>query len=163
MLVDFNILSDSSKVWIYQSSREFSKDELKEINIELEKFVASWKRHGDDLRASFQIKYNQFIVLAVDESYNNVSGCSVDASTHIFKQFEKKFQVDLFNKMNIAFKDGDHINVVSLSDFQKFVDEQKIDRNTIVFNNLINTKKELETSWEVMADESWHNRYFKSH
>lgn len=160
MLVDFKSLADSSKIWIYQSNREFSDVEVHEIKEELEKFVSSWKRHGDDLRASYQIKYKQFIVLAVDESYNGVSGCSIDASTHIFKQFESKYQVDLFNKMKTAFKDGDHINVVSLFDFQKFVNEQKIDNKTIVFNNMINTKKELEKSWEVTADASWHKKYF---
>lgn len=160
MLVDFKKLSDSSKIWIYQSNRQFTDVEVNEISDELEKFTSSWKRHGDDLRASYQIKYNQFIILAVDESYNGVSGCSIDASTHIFKKFENKYQVDLFNKMVTAFKDGDHINVVSLFDFQKFVNEQKIDNKTIVFNNMINTKKELEQSWEVTADSSWHKRYF---
>lgn len=160
MLVDFSNLSDSSKIWIYQSSREFSDVEVNEISNKLEEFVTNWKRHGDDLKASYQIKYNQFIILAVDESYNGVSGCSVDASTHIFKQFENQYQVDLFNKLNTAFKDGDTINVVSISDFQKFVSQQKINSETIVFNNMITTKKELETSWEVSANESWHSRYF---
>ena len=160
MFVDFNNLADSSKIWIYQSNREFSDLEMEEIKRKLKDFVSNWRRHGDDLRASFDIKHRQFIVIAVDEQYNNVSGCSIDASTHIFKQFESEFQVDLFNKLNTAFKDGEHINVVSIGDFQKFVNEQKIDSNTVVFNNTISTKKELDTSWEVAANESWHQRYF---
>lgn len=160
MLVDFKKLSDSSKIWIYQSDREFSETEIKEIEEVLKEFTNTWQRHGQDLMASYQIKYNQFIILAVDESYNGVSGCSIDASTHIFKQFENKYEVDLFNKMQTAFKYGDHINIVSLFDFQKFVNEQKIDSSTIVFNNMIKTKKELEESWEVTANESWHKRYF---
>lgn len=161
MLVDFSSLPNDSKIWIYQSSREFSTTEVSEISSKMEEFITNWKRHGDDLKGSYQIKYNQFIVLAVDQSYNEASGCSVDASTHIFKQFETQYQVDLFNKMNTAFKDGDNINIVSLSDFQNFVNQQKINPKTIVFNNLIHTKKELETAWEVSANESWHSRYFK--
>ena len=160
MLVDFEHLADSSKVWIYQSNREFNDNEVEEISVLLEKFIESWKRHGDDLRASYQIKYNQFIVLAVDEDYNEVSGCSVDASAHVFKQIEQAYQVDLFNKMNTAFKHGENINIVSLVDFQKYVQEEKIHAKTIVFNNLIKTKKELSTDWEVDAESSWHNRYF---
>jgi hypothetical protein len=160
MLVDFSSLPDYSKIWIYQSNREFSDFEMAEIKSKLKDFVANWKRHGEDLRASFDIRYKQFIILAVDEQYNNVSGCSIDASTNMFKQFESKFHIDLFNKLNTAFKDGDHINVVSLGDFQRFVKEQKIDARTVVFNNMIVTKKELDTSWEVSADESWHKRYF---
>ena len=160
MLVDFSSLPDSSKIWIYQSNREFSNLEMEEVRSALKNFVSNWKRHGDDLRASFDIRHKQFVILAVDEQYNNVSGCSIDASTHIFKQFESKFQIDLFNKLDTAFKDGEHINVVSIGDFQKFVNEQKIDSQTVVFNNMIGTKKELDTSWEVSANESWHQRYF---
>jgi len=160
MLVDFNSLVGSSKIWIYQSNREFSELEMKVINGKLSDFVSNWKRHGDELRASFDIRHNQFIILAVDEEYNNVSGCSIDASTHIFKQFESEFHIDLFNKLNTAFKDGEHINVVSIGDFQKFVNDQKVNSNTVVFNNTISTKMELDTSWEVSANESWHQRYF---
>ena len=160
MLVDFNSLVGSSKIWIYQSNREFSELEMEIINGKLSDFVSNWKRHGDELRASFDIRHNQFIILAVDEEYNNVSGCSIDASTHIFKQFESEFHIELFNKLNTAFKDGEHINVVSIGDFQKFVNDQKIDSDTVVFNNTISTKKELDTSWEVSANESWHQRYF---
>ena len=160
MFVEFESLCDTSKIWIFQSNRPFSDVEKDMINTKMEDFVDNWKRHGDDLKASFVIRYDQFIILAVDEQYNDVSGCSIDASTHIFKQFERDFQIDLFSKLNTAFKDGDHINVVSLSDFQKFVKEQKIDSKTVVFNNMIGTKKELDTSWEVTANESWHRRYF---
>ena len=160
MFVNFDHLADSSKIWIYQSNRDFTENEIQEINEMLESFIGSWKRHGDDLRASYLIKYNQFIVLAVDEDHNEVSGCSVDASTHVFKQIEQTYQVDLFNKLNTAFKDGENINIVSLADFQKYVKQQKINSKTIVFNNLIKTKKELSTAWEVDAENSWHNRYF---
>ena len=160
MFVNFDHLADSSKIWIYQSNREFTENEIQEINEMLEKFIGSWKRHGDDLRASYLIKYNQFIVLAVDEDHNEVSGCSVDASTHVFKQIEQTYQVDLFNKLNTAFKDGENINIVSLADFQKYVKQEKINSKTTVFNNLIKTKKELSTAWEVDAENSWHSRYF---
>ncbi len=160
MLVNFDNLADSSKIWIYQSNREFTTNEIQEINEMMEKFIATWKRHGEDLRASYQIKYNQFIILAVDEDYNGVSGCSIDASTHIFKQIEQAYQVDMFNKLSTAFKDGEHINIVSLADFQKYVKQQKINPKTTVFNNLVKTKKELDTAWEVDAANSWHNRYF---
>jgi len=66
----------------------------------------------------------------------------------------------LFNKLQTAFKYGENINIVSLAEFQKYAKEQKIDRHTIVFNNMIQTKKELETNWEVIANKSWHSRYF---
>ncbi len=160
MLVNFESLVSSSKVWIYQSNREFTANEVNEISEVLKDFVGSWKRHSKDLKASYQIRYNQFIILAIDESYNNFSGCSIDASTNLFKNIEEKYHVDMFNKLNIAFKNGDHINIVTLSDFQKYVKEKKINKKTIVFNNMITTKKELKNEWELAAEDSWHSRYF---
>ncbi len=160
MYVDFESLIDSSKVWVYQSTREFTEKEVEEISEVLRDFVDTWKRHGKDLKASFQIRYNQFVILAVDESYNGISGCSIDASANMFKNIEDKYNVDMFNKLNIAFKYGDHVNIVTLSDFQKYVKEEKINSKTIVFNNMITTKKELENRWELAAEDSWHSRYF---
>jgi len=159
MFVDFESLDSSSRVWIYQSNRAFSSDEVKEIARKLEAFILNWKRHGDDLKASYKIKYSQFIILGVDESHNNVSGCSIDASVNLMKQFEKMFSVDLTNKLNISFKDSSNINVVSLSDFQKFAKLQKITSNTIVFNNMVTTKADFEQLWEVTANKSWHKRF----
>ena len=160
MYVDFDLLTGDSRIWVYQSSREFSAEEVNSMSLKLKDFVNDWTRHGDDLKASFAIKYNQFIILAVDESFNQVSGCSIDASTHVFKQFEDEFKVELFNKLNTAFKHGEHINVVSLTDFQKYVNEEKIQPDTLVFNNMIQKKAVLESSWEVPANRSWHRRYF---
>jgi uncharacterized protein YbgA (DUF1722 family) len=160
MYVDFESLSGTSRIWVYQSSRELSENEVVEMSHKLERFIEEWTRHGDDLKGSFQIKYNHFIILAVDESFNQVSGCSIDASTHVFKNFEEEYQLELLNKLNTAFKYGEHINVVSLGDFQKYVKESKIQPETTVFNNMVQTKKELDLSWEIPASESWHSRYF---
>ena len=159
MLVSFDSLEDSSKIWIYQSNREFSEQEVAEISNELENFIGAWKRHGEDLKASYQIKYNQFIVVAVDENYNEISGCSIDASVNLMKQFEQKFGIDLTNKLNISFKDNNNINVVSMANFQNYAKLQKITSKTIVFNNMITNKGDFEKNWEVTADKSWHKRF----
>jgi len=160
MIVPFNNLPQDARVWIYQSNREFSDREVVQISEKIETFMATWKRHGDDLKTSYIIKYNQFIVLGVDESLNDVSGCSIDSSVHFVQELEKEFGVDLMNKMNTAFRIGENINIVSLADFQKFVKGNKITPETIVFNNMIQSKVEFDTSWEVSANKSWHKRFF---
>jgi hypothetical protein len=159
MLVNFESLENTSRVWIYQSTREFSKSEVEIINDKIELFLANWKRHGDDLKASYKLKYNQFIILAVDENFNDVSGCSIDASVNLMKQMEKELNVDLTNKLNISFKDNDNINIVSLSDFQKYAKQEKITSSTIVFNNMVSSKADFEQKWEVTANNSWHKRF----
>jgi hypothetical protein len=160
MLVKFDSLDDSSKVWIYQSNRMFSKNEEEKVVAQIEKFITNWQAHGQDLKASYKIKYHQFIIIAVDESFNEVSGCSIDASVKLILNLEQHLNLDLTNKLNISFKDHDNINVISLLDFKNYVKQKKITENTIVFNNLIATKADFKMQWEIAAGNSWHKRFF---
>jgi len=159
MLVDFDSLEDSSSVWIYQSNREFSNNEVIEITDKTKEFIEDWLGHGDQIKASFQIKYNQFIMIAADQNYNEVSGCSIDSSVNFIKDIEKEFQLDLTNKLNISFKHGDNINIVSMADFQKYAKQHKITSKTVVFNNMVTKVGDLAENWEVTADKSWHKRF----
>ena len=159
MFVPFNTLPPQSRIWIYQSNKTFTDSEISEIATIIESFLNNWQRHGHNLQASYKILYNQFIVVAVDES-NEVSGCSIDASMHVMQQIEKEFNVDLTDKLQVAFKNGNNINTVSLADFKKYVKLNKITQETIVFNNLVNTIEGLQNEWEVPAKMSWHKRVF---
>jgi hypothetical protein len=159
MFTPYTNLPNNSRVWVYQSEREFNQKEIAVISEKAVAFINSWTRHGDDLKGSFTIKYNQFLVLAVDESFNNVSGCSIDSSVRFIQGLENELQLDLMNKMNVTFKDGENINLLKLPDFEKFAKEQKITAETIVFNNMVNTKEDFENSWEIPAKHSWHKRF----
>lgn len=159
MFTEYKNLPNNARVWIYQANREFTNKEVDFISTKTQQFINSWTRHGDNLKGSFTIKYNQFLVLAVDESFNNVSGCSIDSSVHFIQQLQNDLNIDLMDKMNVTFKDNDTVNLVKLSDFQKYAKEDKITQDTIVFNNMVNTKEDFEQKWEIPARESWHNRF----
>lgn len=159
MFTEYKNLPNNSRIWIYQSNREFTVEEIEHISAKALLFIDQWTRHGDDLKGSFTIKYNQFLVLAVDEGFNNVSGCSIDSSVRFVQELEKELQLDLMNKLNVSFKDGDNINIVKLTDFQQYAKDKKINSETIVFNNMVNTKAAFETQWEVPANKSWHKRF----
>jgi len=159
MFVDFNTLPSTARVWIYQAHRTLARHEVEQIDEKLKHFISNWKRHGDDLKASFQIKYNQFIILAVDEAYTATSGCSIDASVHLLRTLEKEFDIDLFNKMNVSFKNGENINTISLKEFKEYAKQKKITNHTVVFNNMVKTKAGLESEWQVEANQSWHAKY----
>ena len=159
MFTEYKNLPNNARVWIYQSDREFTSEEIEIVSVKAVDFINQWTRHGDDLKGSFTFKYNQFLVLAVDESFNNVSGCSIDSSVRFIQALEKELQLELMNKMNVTFKDNEHINLVTLADFQRYAKEQKITSETIVFNNMVATKQDFENNWEVPARESWHKRF----
>lgn len=159
MYTEYKNLPNNSRVWIYQADRELTEKEIDFISEKAIDFINKWTRHGDDLKGSFTIKYNQFLVLAVDESFNNVSGCSIDSSVRFVQQLQSELNLDFMDKMNVTFKIQDHINMVKLAEFQEYVKTKKITENTIVFNNLVTTKDDFENLWEVPAKQSWHKRF----
>lgn len=159
MLVDFNELPDHSRIWIYQSNRSFTESEQEEIQNSVSEFLKQWTAHGSDLHAGFEMKYNRFIIIGLDQTNASASGCSIDASVHFMQMLEQKFQVELMDRMNVSFKQGEYIAYKPLKDFKKMAKDKAVSANTIVFNNLVATKQEYLDSWEVPASESWHSRF----
>lgn len=159
MLVDFNELPDHSRIWIYQSNRSFTESELQDIQQSVSEFLKQWTAHGSDLHAGFEMKYNRFIIIGLDQTNASASGCSIDASVHFMQTLEQKFQVELMDRMNVSFKQGEYIAYKPLTDFKKMAKDKAVSANTIVFNNLVATKQEYLENWEVPASESWHSRF----
>lgn len=161
MLVEFNLLPETSRVWIYQANRSFSETEIEEISSKLNVFLEQWTAHGSDLKAGFEIRYKRFIVIALDQELASASGCSIDASVHFIQQLEKEYKVDLLDKMNVSYKQGEFVAYKTLTDFRKMAKQKAVSKNTIVFNNLVTDLAEYKDNWEVPASESWHNRFLK--
>lgn len=159
MLVDFKELPDHSRIWIYQCNRSFNPTEVEEIKLSLENFLTQWTAHGQDLKAGFEMPYNRFIIIGLDQSMAMASGCSIDASVHFIQSLEEKYQVDLLDKMNVSYKQGEFVDYKPLSDFKKMAKQRAVSKNTVVFNNLVATKAEYDEHWEVPASESWHARF----
>ena len=147
--------SDTSRVWIYQSSRLFFLSEALQIEEILEKFVDSWKSHGTTVKGYANLFFGQFIVLMADETVAGVSGCSTDNSVHVMKKIEKQFKVDLFDRQTLAFIIKDKVQLLPLSQLNYAVENNFITADTIYFNNTITTKKELLSNWFISAKDSW--------
>tara|TARA_R110002096_G_scaffold169779_4_gene341543 strand:- start:4881 stop:5360 length:480 start_codon:yes stop_codon:yes gene_type:complete len=151
-------LNDHSRVWIYQVNRKLNDKEVSEIKSHGDRFISEWAAHGKDLQADFQIFYNRFIVLFADETQVKASGCSIDSSVRFIKEIEAAYGLDLFDRLNIAFKVNNKIDYLRINDFQTALHKGHLSESTIVFNNLVETKAAFETQWEVPLKESWHSK-----
>jgi hypothetical protein len=147
--------SPDSRVWIYQSSRLFTLAEAFEIEEYLNKFTAEWRSHGAEVKAYGNLFFGQFVVLMADETQAGVSGCSTDSSVRFIKELEKKYNVDFFNRTNLAFVVKDKIQMLPMNQLQYAFDNYFVDENTLYFNNLVATKKELENNWIIPVKDSW--------
>ena len=159
MLTEFKNLPDDSRVWVYQANRKLSDAEVAEIKEKTEEFLTKWTAHGATLEAGLELKYNRFIIIGLNQAKASASGCSIDASVHFIQSLQEKFDIDLLDKMNVTFYSGDYIAYKPLPEFRKMAKDKSVSKNTIVFNNLVNTKAEYLENWEVPANESWHSSF----
>lgn len=153
-LLDGNFHPDS-RVWVYQSSRLFSLGEALEIEANLNSFTEKWLSHGAPVKGAAYLFFGQFIVLMADEQATGVSGCSTDSSVRLIKDLEQQYRVNLFDRTSLAFVVKDKIQLLPLSQLQYAADNGFIQSDTLYFNNLVQTKKELEEQWIIPVKDSW--------
>lgn len=153
--------SSHSRVWIYQSDRKLTDAETLQIQVLLDNFTRGWTAHNNQLKAMAEVRYNRFMVLIVDESQAGASGCSIDKSVNFMKQLEQQFSVNLFDRFNLAYRDGEEVKSVPRQQFEELLKQGKINTETIVFNNLAQNVTELQTKWEVPFKDSWHIQLFR--
>jgi hypothetical protein len=152
--LDGNFHPDS-KVWVYQSSRLFKDDEAQSIDQLLQQFTIQWKSHGVPVKGAAYLFFNQFVVLLADETATGVSGCSTDSSVHLIKVIEEQFVVNMFDRTTLAFVIEDSVQLLPLSQLQQAFDNGMISMDTLYFNNLVQTKEELENKWIIPIKSSW--------
>jgi hypothetical protein len=160
MNLDYKYLLDgsfhpSSRVWVYQSSRIFSLSEAFDVEDMLNSFTAQWASHGTPVKGAAYLFFGQFIVLMADETATGVSGCSTDSSVRLIKDIEQKFSVSLFDRTTLSFVVKDKVQQLPLSQLQYAAENGFIDNDTLYFNNLVQTKEELENNWLIPLKESW--------
>ncbi len=147
--------SDNSRVWIYQCSRAFIEKEEREVNEQLYQFYTQWQAHGAPVKGWAKLLFRQFVVVIADETDTEVSGCSTDSSVRVIKSLERQYDVNFFDRMMITFLVKNKAEMLPFNQVQYAIDKGFINKDTLVFNNVATTKKELLEKWLVPLADSW--------
>ncbi|TAH25250.1 MAG: hypothetical protein EAZ07_07600 [Cytophagales bacterium] len=158
MSTDINFNSDS-KVWIYPSNRTLEPSDIETISSMLQSFIETWESHGKPLKASYQILEQRFILIAVDESYSNASGCSIDKSVAIIKKLDESLNLGLLNRGSLSYiSSTSEIMTINFDQIKKAISSGEIDSETIVFDCNITQLSDLKQNWKKPAKETWLKR-----
>ncbi|WP_205504233.1 hypothetical protein [Rufibacter psychrotolerans] len=162
MYVPFEQLPPYSRLWVYQINRPLTPEEEAEMNQRLQDFVTEWSSHGRDLQASFSIKEHHFLFLATNEQVASASGCSIDKSVAFLRQLEQEFNVQLFDRTKLAFREQDQVRTVPMSEVKALVTAGALSPDSLYFDTLVPTVGELQNQWPKPAKDTWLARYFQS-
>lgn len=154
MFVDLEELTDDCRVWIFLSDRALNKNEQLSISAAAGEFISGWTAHKQDLKASFAMMHDCFLVIAVDENATGASGCSIDAMTRFMKEIGEQHNIDLFNRNLVAVERHDGILITTISEAGKMASE---DASLIVFDTLAADLGEVRNHWRKRFVDSWHS------
>lgn len=161
MIVDGNQIPKWCKLWVFPSSRKFYPQEISELKESVEEFLNKWNNNGQSLSCAYKLVYDRFIIITVDDSEIILSLKAHDELAAFIQELEKRFEVILLDKINVCYKQGDFVQYKDLIEFKKMMKSKGVSQKTVVFNNMITTKEELESGWEINIMDSWLGHFMK--
>lgn len=159
MQSQLDTLPGNARVWIYQADRPLNMVEKAEVQAYLSNAISSWSAHGQALLAALEIRYDQVVVLAVDEGQNAASGCSIDASTRWFKSLGTSLNLDFFNR-DVALVQGQRLRLFPLMEVKAAVQQGLIQAADLVLENNLPDLQAYRKAWPKVAATTWLNKYF---
>lgn len=149
-------MPDTARVWIFQSNRLFTAQETAFIESATKEFIAQWNAHKQAVHGEGHVLFNAFVVLIADENYTAVSGCSMDSMVHFIRSLQSRFALNFFDRLSVAYLTPENqLKFTTAREIGSLLDKGELNENTLVFNNLISSKKELEENWILPLGKSW--------
>ena len=104
MLADFHTLPEQARIWLYACEKALTQSQQDYILNIISEELKDWNAHQRPLTAGVTILENHFIIIALDESKHNASGCSIDKLQNSIQKIEKELSIPLMNRLNIFCK-----------------------------------------------------------
>ena len=163
MKVEFEEISDESRLWIHQINRELDKNEQEELIKRTEAFLEEWTAHGNGLKAAVKIIDGRLLIIAADESYSGASGCSIDSLVAFLRNVQLELGIDLFSRQNIFYQREGKLYEMDLHLFKNKVAENEIPLDTLIYNTTILKKSQMEQDLLQRIEDSWLMRMITVH
>lgn len=159
--VGFDELPPEARLWIFAAERPLTDPERARVTREVDDFIDRWAAHDVPLTAARDVRYRQFIFVAVDERAAGASGCSVDALVRRMKDLQAELGVELVNHAPVLYREGAGIERVSRERFADLAENGAVSPGTMVFDNTLTRVEQVRAGrWELPAGESWHGGAF---
>ena len=152
---DFSNLPDNSKAWVFAANRPLTANEREIVDTEVPNFLSQWTAHGAPVPASHEIRDDQFLVIAADESVAP-GGCSIDALFRFIRALGSHLDVDMLSSGKIWYRDRDgEIRGADRSEFRKYAESNEIDADSPIFDTSLDHLATYRQAFERPARNSW--------
>lgn len=161
MMISFQELPDSARLWIFPADRPLSPEEADRVTRRVENGLRDWAAHGSPVFWAQRLERDQFLMIGVDETRTGLTGCSIDQAVREIKSLETEMKLSFLDNARVFYREGDTVRKATRGEFRRLAEEGEVTSETPVFNNIITTVGELRGKlWEVPLQASWHARAF---
>jgi hypothetical protein len=155
-IVPFESLPDSSRIWVFGSDRPVTGTAAEQLLGEVDRFLEEWRAHGDPLRVGRLWADNRFLVVGVDQSTANASGCSIDGLFRRLQELERTIGARLVGGGRVYYRDhGGVAQSVERAELDGLVANGTVGPNTTVFDTSITDLGEWRGKFERPARKTW--------
>lgn len=155
MNIPFEQMPPNARLWVYAANRKLNSTEQELITAKGVDFVMGWTAHQQQLKAAFTILHDIFLVIAVDENHNEVSGCGIDKSVHFMQEIDREYNINLFNRIQIELLVNDDVMLTNKQKLAVMLQEGAVNEQTIMFNKTVTNKDSFDTHFQLTLSQSW--------
>lgn len=158
-LSHFDALPADARVWIYKCATPLSAGQQAVIRERGAAFTGAWRSHGQVVVGSLEVLNDHFIALAADIKDMRICGGAIDASTRLVKELERDLGLQLTDRMVVVYKLNGALHACRVPQLEELVKNGTLTGDTIVYDDLVATKADLDARFRTPLRNTWMARY----
>lgn len=155
-LVPFDALPDNARIWIFGADKPLTGAVVDTMLAEVDSYLDRWKAHGFPLRAAREWRDDRFLIIGIDPTAEQASGCSIDGLFRSLQQLQKSIGAQLVGGGRVFYRDGSGAtHSVARDEFSSLTSSGRIGPKTPVFDTSITQLDAWKSKFEQPLAESW--------
>lgn len=155
MLIPFDQLPPSAKIWIFPIIGELDASKLEKIKTDVTSFIKDWTSHDRSLNGSAEIVYDAILILGVDEGHHGASGCSIDKMMRFIQNLEGHYNISLLLRHKIPLLVRQKVNFIDLKDIELKIQNGEMSKQDHYLDLTFTQKSDWQNQGLKSLSEGW--------
>lgn len=155
-LVPFDTLPPDARIWVFGSDVPLNGAVADTLLAEVDGYLSQWKAHGFPLKAAREWREDRFLVIGIDPTEEQASGCSIDGLFRALQQLQKTIGAQLVGGGRVFYRDATGAaQSISRSEFSDLTAKGTVGPKTPVFDTSVTRLADWKAKFEKPLAESW--------
>jgi hypothetical protein len=137
--VTFDEISPKARTWVFLANRKLSSHEIEQLHQRSISFVNQWTSHQQEVRGSFEILHDVVWIIAADNAYTQVGGCSTDSLLRFVQETQQLLNIDFFDRRKVLLLRNE---ITKISSIDELTSIDNLDSCQIL-NPLVEIKEDI--------------------